>query len=135
MARTNLNRGDKMRTARICTAIVALVIGMFLLFEGTYPTIGGYADGIYVAVGAALILSYFPLIGDSFELKFRAQRSVVCMPVLLVLGLLMIYYGATKAELATLWLRSTFIIPGAALVAISLTLLGRNIHALGWAGE
>ena len=119
---------DKMRTARICTSIIALVIGMVLLFEGAYPTIGGYADGIHVAVGAALILSYFPLIGDSFELKFRTQRSVVCMPVLLVLGLLMLYYGATKPGLATLALRSTFIIPGTALVVVSLVLLGKNIR-------
>ncbi len=119
---------DKMHTARICAAIIALVIGMILLFEGAYPTIGGYADGIYVAVGAALILSYFPLIGDSFELKFRTQRSVVCMPVLLVLGLLMLYYGATKPGLATLVLRSTFIIPGTALVVASLVLFGRNIR-------
>lgn len=109
-------------------AIIALVIGMVLLFEGAYPTIGGYADGIYVVVGVALVLSYFPLIGDFFELKFRAQRSVIYMPVLLVLGLLMLYYGTTKAGLATLVLRSTFIIPGAALVVVSLILLSRNIR-------
>ena len=123
-----------MLTARIGTAMVALVVGMVLLFEGAYPTIGGYADGIYVVVGAALILSYFPLIGDSFELKFRAQRSVICMPVLLVLGVLMLYYGATKAGLATLVLRSTFIIPGAALVVVSLILLSRTIRTSMWAG-
>ena len=117
-----------MRTARICTAIIALVIGMSLLFEGTYPTIDGYADWIYVAVGAALILSYFPLIGDALELKFRAQQYVIFMPVLFVLGLLMLYYGATRSGFATLALRSTFIIPGVALVVVSLVLLGRNIR-------
>ena len=123
-----------MLTARTCTAMVALVAGMVLLFEGAYPTIGGYADGVYVAVGAGLILSYFPVIGDSFELKFRTQRSVICMPVLLVLGLLMLYYGTTKPGLATLALRSTFIIPGAVLVVVSLILLSRNIRTLMWAG-
>jgi len=50
------------------------------------------------------------------------------MPVLLVLGLLMLYYGATKAELATLTLRSTFIIPGVVLVIVSLILFSRNIR-------
>ena len=53
---------------------------------------------------------------------------MIYMPVLLVLGLLMLYYGAAKPGLATLGLRSTFIIPGAALIVISLVLLGRNIR-------
>ncbi|MBA7596834.1 hypothetical protein ES703_03824 [subsurface metagenome] len=117
-----------MNMIKACGAIIALVIGMVLLFEGAYPTIGGYADGIYIVVGAALVLSYFPLIGDFFELKFRAQRGVICMPVLLVLGLLMLYYGATRAGLATLALRSTFIIPGVVLVIVSLILFSRNIR-------
>ena len=123
-----------MLTARTCTAMVALVVGMVLLFEGAYPTIGGYADGIHVAVGAGLILGYFPLIRAPLELKFRAQQYVIFMPVFLVLGLLMLYYGATKPGLATLALRSTFIIPGAALVVVPLVLLSRNIRTSKWAG-
>lgn len=112
-----------MHIVRICTAIIVLLIGMTFLFEGTYPAVSEISDVIYIVVGAGLVLGYFPLIGDTLELRLRARRDVVFMPVLLVLGLLMLYYGATEPGLATIWLRSTLIVPGVLLVAISSILL------------
>jgi len=117
-----------MNTARVCAAIIVLVVGMLLLIEGTYPAVEEWIDGAYIALGAALILGYFPLIGDYLERKLRAPATTTLVPVLLVLGLVMVYYGTTKAGLATLTLKLTFIAPGAALAAVSLVMLGKSIR-------
>jgi hypothetical protein len=117
-----------MNTARVCAAIAVLVVGMVLLFEGTYPAVEEWIDGAYIALGAALILGYFPLIGDYLKRKLRAPATTTLAPVLLVLGLVMVYYGTTKAGLATPVLKLTFIAPGAALAAVSLVMLGRSLR-------
>lgn len=76
-------------------SIVSLVVGMFLLLEGSgpmYPT--DLIDLVFILVGAMLVLAYLPLMGDYLELKLRGPRTVTFMPILLVLGLVLIYKGA-----------------------------------------
>ena len=90
------NWGNKMKlTTKAYASIVSLVIGMFLLLEGSgpmYPT--DLIDLVFIVVGAMLVLAYLPLMGDYLELNLRGSRTVTFMPILLVLGLVLIYKGA-----------------------------------------
>lgn len=82
-------------TTKAYASIVSLVIGMFLLLEGSgpmHPT--DLIDLVFIVVGAMLVLAYLPLMGDYLELNLRGSRTVTFMPILLVLGLVLIYKGA-----------------------------------------
>lgn len=113
--------------AKAYAAIVALVIGVALLFEGTYPTVEGWLDGVYIAIGAVLFLGYFLLVGDYLERKLRAPGAITIVPPLFVLGAVMLYYAVTKAGLTTP-VKLSFVIPGVVLVAVSLFMFYREIR-------
>ncbi|MDH5443202.1 MAG: hypothetical protein OEX16_02715 [Hadesarchaea archaeon] len=76
-------------------SIVSLVIGMFLLLEGSRMIHLIYSiDLVFIVVGAMFVLAYLPLMGDYLELNLRGSKTVTFMPILLVLGLVLVYQGA-----------------------------------------
>lgn len=80
-------------------ALISLVIGMFLLLEGSKVTVSDRPmelDLTFVVVGAVLVLVYPTLIGNYLEVKLGASRTVSFMPMLLVLGAVLIYQGAVR---------------------------------------
>ena len=89
------NCGNKMKLAtKAYASIVSLVIGMFFLLKGAgamHPT--NLINLVFIVVGAMLVLAYLPLMGDYLELNLRASRTVTFMPILLVLGLALVYQG------------------------------------------
>ena len=100
-------------------AIIVLVIGIYLLLEGTYPTHGILMVGASIALGVAFVLSYFWLIGDHLGRWLRAPREITLMPVLLVLGLSMLGFALVKPGLASIELKLSFMIPGLVLALIA----------------
>jgi hypothetical protein len=80
-------------------ALVSLVIGMFLLIEGSRMT-DLAVDLALVVVGAVLTLAYPPLMGNYLEVKLKAPRNVTLMPMLLVLGAVLIYQGVLARALS-----------------------------------
>lgn len=97
-------------------AIIVLVVGVYSLLEGTYPAYGTLVGGALIAFGAALLLGYFWLIGNSIE-RWLGAKEFTFMPVLLVLGLIMVGFGIfPKPGMGTDEVRLSFAIPGLALV-------------------
>lgn len=76
-------------------AIVGLVVGTFLLLEGAYPVHEILVGGVMIAIGGALFLSYFWLIGDFIE-RWLGGRWYTFLPPLLVLGFVMLVFGLIK---------------------------------------
>jgi hypothetical protein len=77
-------------------AFVSLVIGMFLLLQGSKMS-DPVRDLIFIVVGAVLVLAYMPLTGNYLEAKFKAPRNITLMPMLLVLGVMLVYQGAVRS--------------------------------------
>ncbi|MDI6884234.1 MAG: hypothetical protein QMD00_03785 [Hadesarchaea archaeon] len=101
-----------MSTNRAYAAIVALVVGVYLLIDGALLVREIVIDGAFIVGGAVLTLSYFWLIGDYLEQRFMARRDITLMPVLLVLGLVLLVFGIIRPGLASIGLKLSFIIPG-----------------------
>ena len=81
---------------RVYASFLALVVGLFLLLEGSkFDPTRGALDIVFVVAGAILTVSYFVLLGDHLERKFR-DRTITLMPVLFVLGCVMVYQGVTR---------------------------------------
>lgn len=86
--------------AKAFLATIFLVIGMFLLLEGSRVTVSGRAveiDLLFMAVGAVLTVAYPMLIGDYFEIKFKTPRNISLMPMFLMLGVLLIFQAITRS--------------------------------------
>lgn len=82
------------------TASVSLVVGMFLLLEGSKVTLSGRAveiDLFFIAVGAVLTLTYPILIGDYFETTFKTPRNISLMPMFMMLGIVLIFQAITRS--------------------------------------
>ena len=106
-----------MTGVRVYASFVAIVVGMFLLVEGSKldPT-RGILDVIFIVVGAMLVLSYFFLVGDYLEHRFR-DRITNLMPVLLVLGGVTVYHGIVRpVEMVS---KSLLTVLGTVLVLVS----------------
>lgn len=104
--------------AKAFLASVFLVIGMFLLLEGSRVTLSGRAieiDLLLVTVGAVLTIAYPMLIGDYFEIKFKTPRIISFMPMFLMLGIVLIFQAITRS-LGSID-KIVFIVTGIALVA------------------
>ncbi|MDI6643103.1 MAG: hypothetical protein QMD95_03520 [Candidatus Hodarchaeaceae archaeon] len=101
-----------MSTNRAYAAIVALVVGVYLLIDGALLVREIVIDGAFIVGGAVLTLSYFWLIGDYLVQRFMARRDITLMPVLLVLGLVLLVFGIIRPGLASIGLKLSFIIPG-----------------------
>lgn len=104
-----------MKTIRAFAAFIALVIGVYLLLEGVYPSPQSLVDAAFMGLGAALILSYFQLIGDYFSRWLRMPPEMTFMPVLLVLGLVVLGFGLVRPGLVSIGLRLSLVIPGLVL--------------------
>lgn len=84
---------------RAVAASVFLVIGMFLLLEGSKVTVSGRAvtvDLFFIVVGAVQTVAYPILIGDYFETKFKTPRNISLMPMLMMLGIVLIFQAVTR---------------------------------------
>lgn len=84
---------------RALAASIFLVIGMFLLLEGSRITLSGRSvevDLFFLAVGAVLTIAYPVLIGDYFEKQFRTPRNISLMPMLMMLGVVLIFQAVTR---------------------------------------
>ncbi len=84
---------------RAVAASVFLVIGMFLLLEGSRVTVSGRdvtVDLFFAVVGAVLTISYPILIGDYFEHRFKTPRNISLMPMLMMLGIVLIFQAMTR---------------------------------------
>ncbi len=88
-----------MSTSKMYAAFVGLIVGLFLLLEGSKldPLLGIAINAIFIVVGAVLTLSYFYLIGDSLQRRLRAPPIVTSMPVLLVLGVMLVYQAVVRS--------------------------------------
>lgn len=84
-------------------AIAILVIGLILLFIGAAPAPQDMLDWAMVIVGAALTVGYCALIGDSLNHLLKTQSGAVpFMPILLVLGVLVIWQAIMGAGVESL---------------------------------
>lgn len=84
---------------KACVALVLLVIGMFLLIEGSRITLSGrpvWIDLVLIVAGGAMAVAYLPLIGHYLELRLKAPRNVSFVPMLIVLGAALVYQGALR---------------------------------------
>lgn len=105
---------------RAVAASVFLVIGMFLLLEGSKVTLSGrevYVDLFFIAVGAVLTVAYPILIGDYFEHTFKTPRNISLMPMLMMLGIVLIFQALTRQ--LTIIDKLVFSVIGTALVVSS----------------
>lgn len=109
-----------MKTIRAFAAFIALVIGVYLLLEGVYPSPQSLVDAAFMGLGAALILGYFQLIGDYFQRRLRMPPEMTFMPVLLVLGLVVLGFGLVRPGLASIELRLSLAIPGLVLAVYAI---------------
>ena len=107
--------GVRMNAVRVFAAFIVLVIGVYLLIEGVYPSPQSLVDAAFMGLGAALVLGYFQLIGDYFSRWLRMPPDMTFMPVLLVLGVVVMGFGAIKPGLTSIELRLSLIIPGLVL--------------------
>lgn len=122
---------ERMNSVRAYVAIIVLVIGTYLLIEGAYPVHKMLISGVFIALGAALMLSYFWLIGDTIERWLRAPQEMTFMPVLLVLGLVVLAFGLIRPGLATIELKLSLVIPGLVLALVAGFKLGKAIKKQG----
>ena len=105
-------------------AIIALIVGMILLFEGATPLPKSARDGAAIALGAALVLSYFVLIEDSLNRMFRTKSSaIIFMPIILVLGILVLVQATAGTGLTFPSKISLLILGGALVVASTATFI------------
>ena len=116
-----------MNTRRACAAVVVLVVGVYLLLDGALLVREILIDGVFIGVGVALVLSYFWLIGSYLEYRFQAPREITLMPVLLVLGIIMMIFGAIRVGLPSIELKLSFVLPGAVLVAVPALMIYKAI--------
>lgn len=107
-----------MNSTRAYAAVGVLVIGVYLLIEGVYPAPESLIDGAFITLGAALMLSYFWLIGDTIERWLKA-RELTFMPILLVLGLIILVFGLIRPGLASIELKLSLVIPGLVLALVA----------------
>ncbi|MFH1821813.1 MAG: hypothetical protein ABH852_05180 [Methanobacteriota archaeon] len=104
---------------RPALAVIFLAIGIFILLEGS--SLSGSSIEIDLAmlvVGIILTISYLPLIGNYFELKFKAKTSMTYMPILVILGAVLIWQAGFRV--LSLLDKSIFAAIGAALLVVSL---------------
>ena len=120
-----------MKSARAYAAIIVLVIGIYLLIEGAYMMQDMLINVAFIALGAALTLSYFWLIGDTIERWLRAPPGITFMPVLLVLGLVVLSFGLIRSGLADIMLRLSLVIPGLVLALVAVFALLRSAKKQG----
>jgi len=115
-----------MGVGKVGLAVIALLLGMALLYEGATPVPESARDGAAIALGAALILTYFLLIEDNLSRLFKTKSSIVIlMPVILVLGILMLIQAITSVGLTSLSKFSLLTI-GGVLVIVSLAVFIRR---------
>jgi len=115
-----------MGVGKIGLAVMALLLGMALLFEGATPVPASARDGASIALGAALVLTYFMLIEEDLSRLFKTKSSIVIlMPVILVLGILVLIQGITSVGLTSLS-RFSLLTLGGVLVIVSLAVFIRR---------
>lgn len=92
---------------------------MFALLEGSKLVYGSLIDSALMLIGAVLIFAYIWLVGDFLELRFKADRRINLPPILLALGVAMLYQAVFRAGLVTLELKLSMAIPGIAIIFAS----------------
>jgi drug/metabolite transporter (DMT)-like permease len=120
-------KGEVVRSPRVYVGIVLLVVGMFLLLEGSKldPVRGEVVDMSMMGVGAVLVLSYLYLLRDMS--RGRGASNPVLMGALLVLGVMLVFQALSRTiDVMSQALFGAF---GAVLVAASAFLLYRNRKA------
>lgn len=111
-----------MKLGKTGPAIIVLIVGMILLFEGATPVPKSARDGAAIALGAALVLSYCVLIEDSLNRMFRTKSSaIIFMPIILMLGILVLIQAITSTGLDSPSKISLLIVGGALVVASTAT--------------
>ncbi len=106
-----------MSTSKMYAAFVGLVVGLFLLLEGSKLVRGIAIDATFIVVGVVLTLAYFYLIGDSLQRRLRAPPMVTLMPVLLVLGAMLVYQGVVRS--IDVVSKGLFVVLGIILILVS----------------
>ena len=109
---------------RVCAAFVSLFVGIFILFEGVTPAPENFLDWSMIALGAALMLGYPVLLGRRFERWIKRSISWVFSPVMLGIGLVVIYQTLMEPfDPVTKLLFTSF---GAGLCLVSLAALVKS---------
>lgn len=95
-------------------ALVVLVIGMVLVFEGVkFITVYLASSLPVVVVGMVLLVSYCALVGDSLNVRFKSESMFIPLfPPLVVMGLVLLW----QAYAVNTWYFAAF---GVALLIIS----------------
>ena len=109
---------------RVFVAFVSLFLGTFILFEGVTPVPENFLDWSMIALGAALMLGYPVLLGRRFERWIKRSTSWVFSPVMLGIGLMVIYQTLMKPfDFVTKLLFTSF---GGGLCLVSLVALAKS---------
>lgn len=120
-----------MNAVRAFAAFIVLVIGVYLLIEGVYPSPHSLVDAAFMGLGAALVLGYFQLIGDYFSRWLRMSPDMTFMPVLLVLGVVVMGFGVVQPGLTSIELRLSLVIPGLVLALYAVFRILKSIRERG----
>ncbi|MEM3421532.1 MAG: hypothetical protein QW835_02075 [Candidatus Hadarchaeum sp.] len=105
-------------------AIVILVVGIFLMLEGSkLYTVSFMTDLVMLVVGVVLTISYLPLIGDCLEKRFGGNSIVTYLPILATLGAGLLWQSVSRA--LALMDRVIFVGVGIVLIVSSMVYLRR----------
>ena len=108
---------------RLAAALVVLVIGVVLVFEGVKFITAYPASHLpMVVVGMVLLVGYCALAGDLLNVRFRSESMFApLVPPLVVMGLVLLVEAGRQSigyEI-TVW-ASLYVVFGAALLVIPL---------------
>jgi uncharacterized membrane protein len=111
-----------MRELKLIASIPLLVVGMVILFSGAAPVPSSPMDGVFIALGVAMVLGYCILVNGHLNTLFRSQSQLIpFLPIFIVLGIITIVYGLTGAGL-TAPHKAFLSTVGAILVVVSLVM-------------
>lgn len=121
-----------MKTWLEYSALLGLLVGMFMLLEGSRFIYGLYVDVALMAVGGALILFYIGVFGSAFKDKkvhlfgwhFKEPRTLTLLLILLALGVNMAVQSVIKNMVVVDKL--IFAAMGAALIVVSVAYIMKS---------
>ncbi|MGQ9788267.1 MAG: hypothetical protein ACUVQM_03030 [Candidatus Hadarchaeaceae archaeon] len=109
-------------------AIIVLVVGIFLMMEGSkLYAVSFVADLVILVVGVIFTISYLPLMGNYLEMMFEGNPVMTYLPVLVTLGAGLLWQSFFR-NLALID-RTIFVIVGIGLIGASMVYLRREIKS------
>ncbi len=111
-------------------ALIFLAVGIFTMLQGSSLSSNpAWIDYVFIVVGAALTVSYLPLMGRYLEQRYKAKETLTYMPILATLGAVLIYQAVFRALF--ILDKSILAVVGAVLLLGSGMYIRRKIKAAG----